>query len=125
MVVGQLLEGALSRIPKSLHSKNKLFRKDLARRLDTVSASDLVAGLTFGFWVTLIKQKVYADQYNTNRLWPDLIPVIFLHYARGDDERKNISKQFDEIKLIRTRLFHHEPIWKFKKANSPNVCEKE
>ena len=74
------------------------------------------------FWVTLIKQKIYADQYNVTRLWPDLIPVVFPNYARGDDERKNISKRFDEIKLIRNRLFHHEPIWKFKRANSPEEC---
>lgn len=97
-------------------------RKDLDRRLGTVTASDLVAALTFGFWVTLIKQKVYADQYNVNRLWPDLIPIVFPQYARGNDERKNISKRFDEIKLIRNRLFHHEPIWKFKKAKSPQEC---
>lgn len=65
--------------------KSKLIIEDtktkLARRLNTITASDLVAALTFGFWVTLIKQKVYADQYNINRLWPDLIPVFFPHYA--------------------------------------------
>lgn len=24
--------------------------------------------------------------------------------------------------MIRNRLFHHEPIWKFKNANSPQEC---
>ena len=97
-------------------------RKDLAKRFGVVSASDIVSALTFGFWVALIKQKVYADQYNKHRLWPDLIPLVFPHYSRGDDERKNISKRFDEIKLIRNRLFHQEPIWKFKKAQTADQC---
>jgi hypothetical protein len=97
-------------------------KNDLSRRFKQVSASDIVAALTFGFWTTLIKQKTYTDQFNPNRLWPDLIPAVFPHYARGHDERKNISKRFEEIKLIRNRLFHHEPIWKFKNAKTPQEC---
>jgi hypothetical protein len=105
-----------------IDGKSKLIledtKKDLSKRLDLITASDIVAGLTFGFWVTLIKQKIYADQYNKKRLWPDLIPSVFPHYARGMDDRKNISKRFEEIKLIRNRLFHHEPIWKFKNSKT-------
>lgn len=33
-------------------------KNDLYRRFDNVSASDIVASLTFGFWTTLIKQKL-------------------------------------------------------------------
>ncbi|KTD47903.1 Abi-like protein [Legionella quinlivanii] len=97
-------------------------KNDLSKRFENFSASDIVAGLTFGFWTTLIKQKTYTDQFNPHRLWPDLIPSVFPHYARGNDDRKNISKRFEEIRLIRNRLFHHEPIWKFKKANTPQEC---
>ncbi|HAT2009107.1 hypothetical protein G5S93_13375 [Legionella pneumophila serogroup 1] len=97
-------------------------KNDLHRRFGQVTASDIVAGLTFGFWTNLIKQKTYTDQFNPNRLWPDLIPSVFPHYARGHDDRKNISKRFEEIRLIRNRLFHHEPIWKFKNAQTPQEC---
>lgn len=97
-------------------------KNDLSRRFKHVSASDIVAALTFGFWTTLIKQKTYANSHNPNRLWPDLIPLVFPYFPRGDDERKNISDRFEEIKLIRNRLFHHEPIWKFKKAKTSQEC---
>ena len=97
-------------------------KNDLYRRFAHVSASDIVASLTFGFWTTLIKHKTYANSHSPYRLWPDLIPSVFPHYPRGDDERKNISKRFEEIKLIRNRLFHHEPIWKFRHAKTPEEC---
>lgn len=97
-------------------------KNDLYRRFEQVSASDIIAGLTFGFWTNLLKQKTYTDQFNPNRLWPDLIPSVFPHYARGHDDRKNISKRLEEIRLIRNRLFHHEPIWKFKNTQSSQDC---
>lgn len=97
-------------------------KNDLHRRFGQVTSTDIVAGLTFGIWTNLIKQKTYTDQFNPNRLWPDLIPSVFPHYARGHDDRKNISKRFEEIRLIRYRLFHHEPIWKFKNAQTPQEC---
>lgn len=55
-------------------------------------------------------------------MWPDLIPLVFPYYPRGNDERKNISDRFEEIKLIRNRLFHHEPIWKFRNAKTSEEC---
>lgn len=100
-------------------------KRDLNHRFEHVTASDIVASLTFGFWTTLIKHKTYANSHNPYRLWPDLISSVFPYYPRGDDERKNISKRFEEIKLIRNRLFHHEPIWKFKNAQSSQDCVAE
>ena len=99
-----------------------LTKNDLQNRLVEVSAPDIVAGLTFGFWTTLMKQKTYTDQFNPHRLWPDLIPSVFPHYARGHDDRKYISARFEDIRLIRNRLFHHEPIWKFKNVQTPQEC---
>ena len=51
-----------------------------------------------------------------------MISSVFPHYARGHDDRKNISKRFEEIRLIRNRLFHHEPIWKFRNAKTSEEC---
>lgn len=94
-------------------------KKELSRKKDYTS-NDIIASLTFGFWVNLLKQKTYRDQFNPERLWPDLIPQVFPRYKRsGEDDRKHIFQRFEEIKLIRNRLFHHEPIWKFKNANTP------
>ena len=97
-------------------------KNNLSRRFDNVSASDIVAALTFGFWTALIKQKTYADFRNPNRLWPDLFPSVFPYFPRGENERRHVSDRFEEIKLIRNRLFHHEPIWKFKNANTSQKC---
>ena len=97
-------------------------KKELARKKQ-FNHADIVASLTFGFWTSLLKKKIYRDQYNKERLWPDLIPVVFPRYERkGGDDRKNIAQRFEEIKLIRNRLFHHEPIWKFKDSISPESC---
>lgn len=97
-------------------------KRDLNQRFEHVTASDIIASFTFGFWTTLIKHKTYANSHNPYRLWPDLISSVFPYYPRGDDDKKNISKRFEEIKLIRNRLFHHEPIWKFKNTQSSQDC---
>jgi len=97
-------------------------KKSLKKRKKHFNAADIVSNLTLGFWVTLIRQRTYANQFNENRLWPDLIPVVFPNFARANNERQNIAKRFEEIKIIRNRLFHHEPIWKFKHAQTEQQC---
>ncbi len=95
-------------------------KKELSRKKE-YATNDIIASLTFGFWVNLLKQKTYRDQFYSYRLWPDLIPQVFPRYKRsGADDRKDIFQRFEEIKLIRNRLFHHEPIWKFKNAITPS-----
>ncbi|MEE9452626.1 MAG: hypothetical protein V3V61_07720 [Gammaproteobacteria bacterium] len=98
-------------------------RKDLKEKgKKNIRTSDIVASLNFGFWVGLIRLRKFADLSNTSRLWPELIPKVFPYYKREDKERQNIAKRFYEAKLIRNRLFHHEPIWKFKEAHTPDEC---
>ena len=101
---------------KSIITKLK---EELITKKFTAIPSDIVANLNFGFWVYLLKFKDYSDKTNPNKLWPDLIPNVFPNFQRQDDERKNLADRFYEINLLRNRLFHQEPIWKFKKANSP------
>jgi hypothetical protein len=95
--------------------------KELSRK-GYNKVDDTIAALTFGFWVNLLKQKTYRDRFNEHRLWPDLIPSVFPRYDRsaGGDDRKQIYQRFEEIKLLRNRLFHHEPIWKFKNSSTAN-----
>jgi hypothetical protein len=88
-------------------------RAELQKRKAHIQAQDIVASLTFGFWLTLLQNKLHSNQSNPEKLWPQLIPIVFPHYKRGESERKLISARFREIKNIRNRLFHHEPIWKF------------
>lgn len=99
--------------PKTLGIVNKT-RNDLMKMKKPANSSDIVAALTFGFWLALLQNKYYSNQENLDKLWPELIPMVFPYYKRGQSEQKNISKRFREIKNLRNRLFHHEPIWKFK-----------
>lgn len=94
-------------------------RKKLSKK-GSNKVDDIVASLTFGFWVNLLKQKTYRDQYNEHRLWPSLVSEVFTRYdtSSGGNDIKQIYKRFEEIKLIRNRLFHHEPVWKFKASST-------
>lgn len=88
-------------------------RQQLIKYNKKIESPDIVASLTFGFWLTLLQNKLHANQQNSEKLWPQLIPIVFPHFARSESERKFISARFKEIKNLRNRLFHHEPIWKF------------
>ena len=70
-----------------------------------MSAGDLVAGLNFGFWVGLFDRR-YEQQ-----LWPKLLDPVFPHIPRRLRRRKFLSIQLHQIRWLRNRIFHHEPIW--------------
>lgn len=103
----------------------KKTRDELTRKKQDYGSSDIVASLTFGFWTTLLKQKIYAQPENQYRLWPELLPTVFPNYANADQNLKQIRKRFEEIKLLRNRIFHHEPIWKFKTAQNDQESIRE
>jgi hypothetical protein len=82
---------------------------------------DLVAGLSFGFWTSLL-----ADEYGPDAKTPaelswhhSMQSVAFpgsTHIAMG-----TINRQFTAIRHFRNRVFHHEPIWpKYPNDDSPD-----
>jgi predicted nucleic acid-binding protein len=77
--------------------------KDGIRR--PVAAGDIVAEVSFGFWTSLT-----AVQYD-RVLWPQAFPVAFPNLAPQQRKRKLLSKRFQDIRTLRNRVFHHEPIW--------------
>ena len=47
-----------------------------------------------------------------------LLKPVFPHISRGLRTRGFVSKRLHDIRLLRNRIFHHEPIW-----NKPNLNE--
>ncbi|MEV4072327.1 hypothetical protein ACGFJC_28430 [Nonomuraea fuscirosea] len=65
------------------------------------SADDIVAELSFGFWVSLLNRKY--DRH----LWVPALHAAFPHY-RG--RREPLRDNLDAMLRLRNRIMHHEPI---------------
>lgn len=68
-------------------------------------AQRIIAVLTFGFWNNL-----FNNCYEQT-LWRPLIKDIFPHMPKRIRTRKYLSPRIHESRLLRNRVFHHEPIW--------------
>lgn len=77
----------------------------LQRQRKPLDPHRIVAELNFGFWTSLL------DRRYEQILWPRLIRAAFPHMPRRDRTRRNLLARFNEIRKLRNRLFHHEPIW--------------
>src|ERR1700721_1161807 len=66
-----------------------------------MSADDVVAGLSFGFWVSLLSRTY--DRY----LWVPALHKAFPHYSGS---RRELFDNFDAMRRLRNRVMHHEPI---------------
>jgi hypothetical protein len=63
------------------------------------SADDVVAQLTFGFWISLISGRYHRP------LW-----VPTLHQVFPGAARRVVHEEFQRILVLRNRIMHHEPI---------------
>ena len=79
--------------------------RDLRKYKNVPSAGDIVSHLWFGFWVKLL-----SNSYE-GILWPQLLRPVFPYAPRQQRTVKNLHAQLDRIRLLRNRVFHHEPIW--------------
>lgn len=79
---------------------------------------DLISRLMFGFWVYCL-EPIHADnKKNPYHFWQYEIDNIF-----PGRKGNNLATMFQGLRNINTkrnRLYHHEPIWKKKRANSFN-----
>jgi len=73
----------------------------ISQRKQVVSTDDVVAELTFGFWVSLVSRK--HDQ----ELWVRGLHRAFPYY-RGS--RSELHRPLRTIMLLRNRIMHYEPI---------------
>ena len=70
-----------------------------------LDAGRVIAELTFGFWTSLL------DVRYEKVLWPWLLKPVFPNMPRHIRIRKNLSKRLNRVRILRNRVFHHEPIW--------------
>lgn len=68
----------------------------------------IVAELNFGFWNSLFDKRYESS---SNPLWPLLISSCFPNAPRAVLNRKSVLRRLEEIRKLRNRVFHHEPIW--------------
>lgn len=70
---------------------------------------DIISGLSFGAWIDILKEHPLKSShyhfwlFTQNKIFPN---------AKGET-RETICAELVEIKKIRNRLFHYEPIWNF------------
>jgi hypothetical protein len=76
-------------------------RRRLASRTRPSTADDMVAELSFGFWVSLV-----SHSYDRS-LWVPYLHKAFPYY-RGP--RRRLHSDLNTMLLFRNRIMHHEPI---------------
>jgi hypothetical protein len=97
-------------IPTKLASweqKSIVFAKDeLRKKQKPDEPGRVVAELSLGFWVSLLGTD-YEQQ-----LWPKLLKTAFPYLPRSRRTRATVAGRFQEIRRLRNRVSHHEPIYR-------------
>jgi hypothetical protein len=86
-------------------AKNKL-----QRRAETATPDKIVAELTFGFWSSLFNGSFQSV------LWKDL-RLVFPRCPKRQRQRHAIASALNQIRNLRNRIFHHEPLFADHPAN--------
>lgn len=79
----------------------------------------LVARLGFGFWVQLTARAYSELRADGPKLWPRGLPSVFpFRWPPGSrrivpdhGDREMVFKRLHEIRELRNRIAHHDPIW--------------
>ncbi len=86
-----------------------------------IKHDDVISRSMFGYWVSFISED-YQDVTEKRLLWPNLLPDIFPNYPYKHKLDK-IAKRLKNIKELRNRMSHHEPIWKFYTIETNNTLD--
>lgn len=85
-----------------------------------VTPSRVVSELNFGFWTGL-----FSTQYEPV-IWrrPNLLKAAMPYMSSLIRKRSLLARRFGEIRQLRNRIFHHEPIWHLDlSAEHANIME--
>lgn len=85
----------------------------------TLDPPRVVAELSFGFWTGMLNS-VYH-----NKFWVKIARDAFPYLPTRNLKRRDVLKHFNNIRLLRNRVFHHEPIWHWRdlKAQHDQIIE--
>ena len=94
-------------------AKEKILRRDTTTGLFVANPhryhGDLVAAMSFGFWVGLLETAYDSPGARGIWFWPDHIKAVFPGAA--GQPMSSIRSAFNQIRHFRNRVFHHEPVW--------------
>lgn len=99
---------------------NSAIEKLQRRGNATPSADDVVAATSFGLWTGLTSEGLARHptlSYETT-YWQPRLHRAFPNL--GGVRRKQLHRQLDDVRQIRNRIAHHEPIFK---SDLAKVCE--
>ena len=81
----------------------ELVRRRIRNRKLPLGNGQIVAGLSFGFWVGMLQKRYNPD------LWSSHLQTSFPHLP-PDRSRKSLADEVAKIATLRNRISHHEPL---------------
>ena len=78
-----------------------------------IASGRVVAELQFGFWTSLL------DVRYERKLWQRILKSAFPYMPGRIRTRHFLSGRFQNLRRLRNRVFHHEPLW-----NWPNLMQR-
>jgi len=84
----------------------------ISNRDKLVTEGRVIAELTFGFWTSLFHSDYDRVFWNQGTL----IKNAFPNMPNRIRNRSTLSRRFSALRILRNRVFHHEPIW-----NNPDL----
>jgi hypothetical protein len=85
--------------------KVEVAKQELQKARKPLEAGRMVAELAFGFWTGLLNARYESI------LWPRLLRTAFPGMPNSIRTRKRLSTRLNDVRRLRNRVFHHEPIW--------------
>jgi hypothetical protein len=76
---------------------------------DPVTPDRIVSELMFGFWVVILSRPYEGRLWRGNN--SAALKRAFLRIPKGKRQRQIIHQQYNEIRELRNRVFHYEPIF--------------
>ena len=96
---------------------------DLQTKGKALTPQNVICNIEFGKWYYILKTTKYK---NGNPIdWNTSYPLIFKNYSNfSKSGRSALFSRVDEVRLLRNRVAHLEPVWKFstKKVNGKIVA---
>ena len=88
----------------------KKVKEKLNKERKNIISDNIIAELTLGFWIGLLIKKSYRKEIWHHHI-ADLFPNVNPKQYTSDKKQKQMFTQFDNIKHLRNRVFHHKPLF--------------
>lgn len=74
-----------------------------------LTAGRIIAELRFGFWTALLSGPYHSHLWMPHQA--RLLKHVFPNMTNARRIRTDIHRRYDDLRLLRNRVFHYEPIW--------------